>query len=230
MTEYNKEVHNKGSSLKKKVGLTAAAVGTAAVGFFGAGQGIRSVDAATPTPTPRVAPEKTPTPTPTPTSKEAEIARLEKALEEARRNNAQDKKIAELRAALQRLTTPTSTPVPPTATPDKQAAQAVREVRQDKAYGEERARLREEYDRTHPSPPASPKPEVKKDDGGIPIVPLAAAAVAGAVGWANRRRIVDVVRNPATRAGALDLGRRAWNFTRTQGGRAITAIRTRLHI
>lgn len=74
-------------------------------------------------------------------------------------------------------------------------------------------------------------------EGGFPLIPiLVGGAVVGA-GWVNRRRIGeagrrgwDIVRDPATRTKALDLGRRAWNFTRTQSGRAVTAIRTRLHI
>ncbi len=242
----NSERHKKGLGVKGKLGLTAAAAGTVAVGLFGADQGAQPVSADDSTATATATRTATSTPTSTPDAKEQQIAALSTAVAKAAKEHEQDQQIANLQATATALKeTPTRTVTPPTATQLPVDATTTAEARRLDALGKKQAEIKatataEAGLTATPEARMTATAEARQtpttsvptgsggtQEGGIPIVPMAgAAAVVGAVGWANRRRIedagrmgVNIVRNPVTRTRAADLVRRT-----------VTAIRTKLHI
>ncbi|MBI2338246.1 hypothetical protein HYU95_03630 [Candidatus Daviesbacteria bacterium] len=133
MAEFNPELPEKRSSLKKKAALTVAAAGTAAIGFLGVDRGAGSISAAGETPTttptrtatltPTLTPTVTFTPTSTPDVKDREIAAMQTVITEAEKNRKKDEILAGMKATATALAvTPTNTPKPtetqkPTGTP-----------------------------------------------------------------------------------------------------------------
>lgn len=182
--ESSSEGNKKALSLKQKAGLAAGTAMTAAAGLFGA------VEAADP---PKATPTKTATPVPTatPDTISIRIAKAEKDAEDLKRLNEVNAKLDALKQ-------------PPTATPNRAATETARIKAADEAYGKERARLREEYDRKHPPATATREPaavttpsgsgnvgtSAGNQGGGIPVE-HALTGAALILAWFNRGRIMN---------------------------------------
>lgn len=215
--------HEKRKGVKGKLALAGATALTVAVGLLGADQEAKPVSANADTPTPIA----TPTGTPTPTSVEKQIADAQATVTALEKRRKDEQQLADLKAKEEALkASPTATPTrTPTRVPAEATATA--DAIRLRALGEEQARgkatataeanltatvesRREAATATAEARTTAGRTPDRNQDAGIPVVPLALGAAAGVAGWASRRRIIDA--------------------TRTQGGRLVRAVRSRLHI
>lgn len=186
-TEVARVVRKKRPSLKKRVGLAAAATSVVAIGLLGGNREAKPVSAESNTPTAPAAGTVTPTSTP---NIDQRIAAMQTVVAKAVEDSKKEKILGDL------VATATVLAETPIATPKPADVEATRTARQDEAYGKERAGLEAEYLKTHPPTPTprptfAPTPAVGAggNEGGFPWGWVIGLPVIGGAVYFFRNRI-----------------------------------------